>query len=57
MEELRKKKYEVTIPKYVSDVHKMWLAHNKIPLKQPIMKADTKVTNPPIRPNGNKGTA
>ena len=43
--------------KYVSDVHKMKLAHGRNPLNQPIMKADTEVRNPPIGSNGNQGTA
>ena len=44
-------------PKYVSDVHKMKLAHGRNPLNQPIMKADTEARNPPIGSNGNPGTA
>ena len=44
-------------PKYVSDVHKMKLAHGRNPLDQPIMKADTEARNPPIGSNGNQGTA
>ena len=44
-------------PKYVSDVHKMKLAHGRNPLNQPIMKADTEARNPPIGSNGNQGTA
>ena len=47
----------VTKSKYVSDVHKMWLAHDKNPLNQPIMKADTEARHPPIGSNGNQGTA
>ena len=44
-------------PKYVSDVHKMKLAHGRNPLNQPIMKADTEARNPPIGSNGNQGIA
>ena len=44
-------------PKYVSDVHKMKLAHGRNPLNQPIMKADTEARDPPIGSNGNQGTA
>ena len=46
----------VTRPKHVSDVHKMWLAHDKNPLNQQIMKANTEVRYPPIGSNGNQGT-
>ena len=44
-------------PKYVSDMHKMKLAHGRNPLNQPIMKADTEVRYPTIGSNGNQGTA
>jgi len=44
-------------PKYVSDMHKMKLAHGRNPLNQPIMKADTEARYPPIGSNGNQGTA
>ena len=49
------KQSDGTKPKYVSDMHKMKLAHGRNPLNQPIMKADTKVRYPPIRSNGNQG--
>jgi len=35
----------------------MWLAHNRNPLNQPIMKVDIDERNPPIGSNGNQGTA
>ena len=47
----------VTQPKYVSGVHKMWLAHDINPLNQPIMEADTEARYPLIGSNGNQGTA
>jgi len=43
--------------KYVSSVHKMWLAHDRNPLNQPIMEADTEARYPAIGSNGNQGTA
>ena len=46
----------VTQPKYVSGGHKMWLAHDRNPLNQPIMKADTEARYPPIGSNGSQGT-
>lgn len=51
------KRDEVTISKHVSGVHKMWLAHIRNPLNQPIRRADTEVRNPLIRSNGNQGTS
>ena len=45
------------IPKYISSVHKMWLVHDRNPLNQPIMKANIEAMYPPIRSNGNQGTA
>jgi len=47
----------VTQPKYVFGVHKMWLVHDRNPLNQPIIEADTEVRYPPIGSNGNQGTA
>ena len=47
----------VTQPKHIFGVHKMWLAHDRNPLNQPIMRADTEVRYPPIGSNGNQGTA
>ena len=44
-------------PKYVSDVHKMKLAHGRNPLNQPIMKVDTEARYPLTGSNGNQGTA
>ena len=51
------KQSDGTKPKYVSNMHKMKLAHRRNPLNQPIMKADTEAINPPIRSNGNQGIA
>ena len=47
----------VTQPKYVLGIHKMWLAHGRNPLNQPIVKADTEARYPPIGSNGTQGTA
>ena len=38
-------------------MHKMKLVHDRNPLNQPIMKDDKEVRYPPIRSNGNQGTA
>ena len=35
----------------------MWLVHDRNPMNQPIMKADTEVRIPPIGSNGNQGIA
>ena len=35
----------------------MYLAHDRNPLNQPIMKDDNEARNPPIGSNGNQGTA
>ena len=40
--------------KYVSDMHKMNLAHTRNPLNQPIMEADKEARYPPIGSNGNQ---
>jgi len=47
---------DVTQLKHISGVHKMWLVHDRNPLNQPIMKADTEAKNPVIGSNGNQGT-
>ena len=45
-----------TRPKHISSVHKMWLVHDRNPLNEPILKADTEARYPPIGSNGNQGT-
>jgi len=46
-----------TQPKHVSGINKMYLAHDRNPLNQPIMKVDIEARNPPIGSNGNQSTA
>ena len=43
--------------KYISDMHKMKLVHDRNPLNQPIMKADIEARNSPIGSNGNQSIA
>jgi len=46
----------VTQSKHISDIHKMWLAHDRNPLDKPVMRANTLARYPPIGSNGNQGT-
>jgi len=47
----------VTTTKYIFDMHKMKLEHERNPLNHKIVKAYTKVRNPTIGSNENQATS